>query len=137
MAIAPAAGTAAAADLTAAHSIAGIKEVTPTMLARNHVTRRPVRQAMKITRSALNHALDLAEPRVEKAACDLEDLSRDAIKALRKESLSRLDDLKDVTGRLEKRVRKQVTPFLSRQRLGKVALIAAGIAVLAFGVFRA
>ena len=106
------------------------------MLARNHVTRRPVRQAMKITRSALNHALDLAEPRVEKAACDLEDLSRDAIKALRRSSLERLDDFKDVTGRLEKRVRKQVTPFLSRQRVGKLALIAAGVAILAFGVFR-
>ena len=106
------------------------------MLARNHVTRRPVRQAVKLTRSALNHALDVAEPRLEKAAGELEDLSRDALKALRKSSLERLDDLKGGYGRIEKRVRKQVTPLLSRQRLGKAALIAAGIAILAFGVVR-
>ena len=106
------------------------------MLARNHVTRRPVRQAVKLTRSAVNHALDLAEPRLEKAACDLEDLSRDALTALRKSSLERLDDLKGGYGRIEKRLRKRVTPMLSRQRVGKVALVAAGLAILAFGVFR-
>jgi hypothetical protein len=106
------------------------------MFARNHVTRGPVRQAVKITRSAVNHALDLAEPRLEKAASDLEDLSRDALTALRKSSLERLDDFKGGYGRIEKRLRKRVTPLLSRQRVGKVALIAAGIAILAFGVFR-
>ena len=62
------------------------------MLARNHVTRRPVRQAVKITRSALNHALDVAEPRLEKAAGDLEDLTREILASLRKSSLERLDD---------------------------------------------
>jgi hypothetical protein len=106
------------------------------MLSRNHVTRRPVRQAVKITRSALNHALDLAEPRLERAAGDLEDLSRDALRSLRKGSLERLDDLKGGYGRIEKGLRKRVTPLLSRQRAGKVALIAAGLAILAFGVFR-
>ncbi len=106
------------------------------MFARNHVTRGPVRQAVKITRSAVNHALDLAEPRLERAAGDLEDLSREALASLRKSSLERLDDLKGGYGRIEKRLRKRVTPLLSRQRVGKVALIAAGIAVLAFGVFR-
>lgn len=106
------------------------------MFARNHITRGPVRQAVKITRSAVNHALDLAEPRLEKAAGDLEDLSRDALTALRKSSLERLDDFKGGYGRVEKRLRKRVTPLLSRQRIGKLALIAAGIAILAFGVFR-
>jgi len=106
------------------------------MLSRNHVTRRPVRQAVKITRSALNHALDVAEPRLEKAAGDLEDLSRDALKALRKSSLERLDDLKGGYGRVEKRLRKRVTPLLSRQRVGTVALIAGGVAIVLFGVFR-
>ena len=106
------------------------------MLGRNHVTRGPVRQAVKITRSAVNHALDLAEPRLEKAAGDLEDLSREALASLRKSSLERLDDLKGGYGRIEKRLRKRVTPMLSRQRWGKVALVAAGLAILAFGVFR-
>jgi hypothetical protein len=106
------------------------------MLARNHLTRRPVRQAMKITREAVNHALDVAEPRIERAACDLEDLSRDALKVLRKRSLERFDDLVDGYGRLEKRVRKQLPPTLRRQRLGRLALIGAGLAILAFGVFR-
>ena len=106
------------------------------MLSRNHVTRRPVRQAVKITRSALNHALDVAEPRLERAACDLEDLSRDALATLRKRSLDRLDYVKAGIGIAEKRLRRRVRPLLSRQRIGKVALIAAGIAILAFGVFR-
>lgn len=106
------------------------------MLARHHVTRRPVRQAMKITREAVNHALDVAEPRIERAACDLEDLSRDALKALRRRSTEQLDELLDGYGRLEKRVRKRLPPTLTRQRVGKVALIAAGLAILAFGIFR-
>ena len=106
------------------------------MLARHHVTRRPVRQAMKLTRSAINHALDVAEPRIERAACDFEDLSRDTLKVLRKRSLERLDGFVDGYGRLEKRVRKQLPPTLRRQRLGKLAWIAAGLTILAFGVFR-
>jgi hypothetical protein len=106
------------------------------MLSRNHVTRRPVRQAVKITRNALNHALDVAEPRLERAACDLEDLTRDGLKSLRRTSLDKLDYLKAGVGIAEKRLRRRVTPLLSRQRVGKVALIAAGIAILAFGVFR-
>lgn len=106
------------------------------MLARNHVTRRPVRQAMKITREAVNHALDVAEPRIERAAGDLEDLSRDALKVLRKRSLEQLEGFVDGYGRLERRVKKQLPPTLRRQRLGRVALIAAGLAILAFGVFR-
>lgn len=106
------------------------------MLARHHVTRRPVRQALKITREAVNHALDVAEPRIERAACDFEDLSRDTLKALRKRSAAQLDDLLDGYGRFEKRMRKRLPTTLGRQRFGKVALIAAGVAILAFGVFR-
>ena len=106
------------------------------MLSRNHVTRRPVRQAVKITRSALNHALDVAEPRLERAAGDLEDLSRDALATLRKRSLHKLDYVRAGIGIAEKRLRRRVTPLLSRRRLGKVAWIAAGLAILAFGVYR-
>jgi hypothetical protein len=106
------------------------------MLSRNHVTRRPVRQAVKITRSALNHALDVAEPRLERAAGDLEDLSRDALTSLRRSSLNKLDVLKAGVGLVEKRLRRRVTPLLTRQRVGKAALIAAGLAILAFGVYR-
>lgn len=99
------------------------------MLARNHVTRRPVRQAVKVTRTALNHALDVAEPRLEKAAGDLEDVTRDILKSLRKRSLERLDDIKDGYSRLERRALKQL-PSRSRQRWGAVALIAAGLVVV-------
>ena len=106
------------------------------MLTRNHVTRRPVRQAVKITRSALNHALDAAEPKLERAVGDLEDLSRDALKALRKSSLSRLDDIKGAYGRVEKRVRKQLPAMSARQRVGKLALIAAGLVLVSVALFR-
>ncbi len=106
------------------------------MFARHHVTQRPVRQALKITREAVNHALDVAEPRIERAACDFEDLSRDALKSLRKRSAAQLDDLLGGYGRLEKKMRKRLPATLARQRFGKLALIAAGVAILAFGIFR-
>ena len=105
------------------------------MLSTNHVTKKPVRQAMKATRSALNHALDVAEPRIEQAACDLEDLSRDAIKTLRKRSLAQIDDLKDTYGRMEKRMRKQL-PRHRVARVAVVALVAAGVAALIAALFR-
>jgi hypothetical protein len=82
-----------------------------------------VRQVVKLTRNAINQALDVAEPRLEQAACDLEDFSRDTLEALRK-------------GSLGKRMRKQLPQLFSRNQAGKVALIAAGLAVLALGVFR-
>jgi hypothetical protein len=104
------------------------------MLARNNISKRPVRQAVKITRSALNHALDVAEPRLEKAAGDLETLSRDALKALRETSLSRLDDIN--SSRFVKRLRKRLPVAQPRHRVGKVALVAAGLAVIAFAIFR-
>jgi len=99
----------------------------------NNISKRPVRQAVKMTRSALNHALDVAEPRLEKAAGDLEMLSRDALKALRETSLSRLGDIS--SSRFVKRLRKRL-PAQPRRRAGKVALIAAGLAVIAFALFR-
>jgi hypothetical protein len=106
------------------------------MFATNHVTRRPVREAVKATRAALNHALDVAEPRLEKAAGGLEDLSRDAVKALRETSRDRLDELKGTYSKLEKRMRKQLPKKVTSQRLGKMALIAAGLALVTFGLFR-
>jgi hypothetical protein len=106
------------------------------MLSHNHVSKRPVRQAMKLARTAVNQALDAAEPRIEKAAGSLEDFSRDTVKAIRKSSLARLDDLRSNYKRLGKRAKKQVPFVMSRQRAGKLALIAAGIAILAFGIFR-
>ncbi len=50
--------------------------------------------------------------------------------------MEQLDGLLDGYGRIEKRVRKSLPPTLRRQRFGKLALIAAGLAILAFGVFR-
>ena len=102
------------------------------MLVKHHVSRAPVRRAVKITREALNHALDVAEPRLERAAIDLEDLTRDSLEALRRSSIARLDDLKGGVDKLEKRVRKQI-PGASRRRVGRVFLIAAGVTVL--GIF--
>jgi hypothetical protein len=101
-----------------------------------HVTRRHVKGAVKVTRKALNRALDAAEPRLEEAAAGLEDLSRDTYKALRKSSLARLDDLRDSYAKIEKRVVKQLPPPSRRKQMGKLALVAAGVAVLAFGLFR-
>jgi hypothetical protein len=105
------------------------------MLVKHHVSRAPVRRAVKVTREALNHALDVAEPRLEQAAVDLEDLTRESLKALRKSSIARLDDLKGGVGKLEKRVRKQI-PGRSRRRLGQLALVAAGVTVLGIFLFR-
>jgi hypothetical protein len=105
------------------------------MLTTNHVTKKPVRQAIKITRSALNHALDVAEPRIERAAGDLEDLSRDAITALRKKSRAQIDDLMTAYGRVEKRVRKQL-PRHRGLRIAVVALVAAGVAALVAALYR-
>jgi hypothetical protein len=105
------------------------------MLSTNHVTKKPVRQAMKITRSALNHALDVAEPRIEQAAIDLEDLSRDAIKTLRKRSRAQIEDLRDGYDRIEKRIRRRI-PRHRVARVAVVALVAAGVAALIAALFR-
>jgi len=105
------------------------------MLVRHHVSRRPVRRAVKITREALNHALDVAEPKIEKAAVELEDFSRDTWKTLRKGSLERLDDLRGNLDQLEKQVRRKV-PGASRRNVGKIALVAAGLAVLSIAIWK-
>src|ERR1044072_8643619 len=73
--LAPRAGTAAATMGVVHHG------GNPEILSRNHVTRRPVRQAVKITRNALNHALDVAEPRLERAARALAQRTRPRLKA--------------------------------------------------------
>jgi hypothetical protein len=101
-----------------------------------HVSRRHVKGAVKVTRKALNRALDAAEPKLESAAANLEDFSRDAYKTLRKNSLARLDDIKDGYAKIEKRVVKQLPPVSRRKQVGKIALVAAGVAVVAFGLFR-
>src|ERR1044072_8950168 len=69
--LAPRAGTAAATMAVGHHG------GDPEMLSRKQVTRPPGRQAVKIARTAFNRALDVAGPRLERAACDLEDLTRD------------------------------------------------------------
>ena len=101
-----------------------------------HVTRRPVRTAVKVTRHALNHALDVAEPKLESAAVELEDLTRDAYKNLRKASLAKLEDLKDGYGKIEKRVRKQLPPAARSKRTARVLLASAGVLALAFVLFK-
>jgi hypothetical protein len=106
----------------------------------HHVTPRHVKGAVKVTRKAINHALDAAEPKLESAACELEDLTRDAYKKLRKASLQQLGDIKSGYGKLERHlgrtVRKQLPPLARRKNAGKMALIAVGIAALAIGLLR-
>jgi len=105
-----------------------------------HVTPRHVKGAVKVTRKAINHALDVAEPKLESAACELEDLTRDAYKKLRKSSLQRFDDLKSGYGKIERRVersvRKQLPPVMKRKNAGKLALLAVGVTVLVVGLLR-
>jgi hypothetical protein len=101
-----------------------------------HVTRRPVKAAVKVTRQALNHALDVAEPRLESAAAELEDLSRDAYTALRKKSSAKLESWKDGYAKLERRARKELPKGLRRKNAGTVALVALGIVGLAVVLFR-
>jgi hypothetical protein len=105
-----------------------------------HATRGPVKAAVKVTRKAVNRALDAAEPKLESAAAELEDLSRDAYKALRRTSVARLDDLKDGYGKLERRVRKELPKVANRKyaskNAGKIALVTVGVIALAIGIFR-
>src|SRR5689334_12527610 len=106
------------------------------MFATQNSTRRRVRGAVKVTRKALNRALDAAEPRLERLASDLQEIGVDALGAARKRSLEGVSLLKSNYGKLEKRVKKQLPVVTTRQRAGKLALIAAGVAVLGFGLFR-
>ena len=101
-----------------------------------HVTRRHVKDAVRVTRKALNRALDAAEPKLETAAGELEDLTREAYKTLRSNSLARLDDIKQGYGKIEKRVRKQLPPAAKSKRAAKIALVVAGVTALAFGLLR-
>src|SRR4051794_402663 len=101
-----------------------------------HVTPRHVRGAVKVTRKALNHALDVAEPKLESAAADLEDWTVDTYKSLRKSSLSKLDGLKGSYGSLEKRVRKQLPPVARKVSTSTYLLVAAGVTALLVGLLR-
>jgi hypothetical protein len=104
------------------------------MLASNHtLTKRRVRSAVKVTRKALNRALDAAEPRLEAAVTEISGLGRDAVKSVQKGTRRSLADLRGNYGRLERKIRRKparvVTP-------GKVALVAAGVAAIAVGLLR-
>ena len=103
-----------------------------------HTTRRHVKSAVKVTRKALNRALDAAEPKLASAAGELEDLSRDAYAALRKTSLERIDDLKHGYDKIERRARKQLPKLVKGRKMnpGKVALVCAGVTALAVGLLK-
>jgi len=106
----------------------------------HHVTPRHIKGAVKVTRKAINDALDAAEPKLESAASELEDLTRDAYKKLRKASLQQLGELKSGYGKLERhlgnKVRKQLPPLARRKNAGKLALLAVGAVALAIGLLR-
>lgn len=104
-----------------------------------HITPRHVKGAVKVTRKAINHALDVAEPKLESAACELEDLTRDAYKKLRKSSLQKLDDLKSSYGKIERQVGRRVgkqLPVMKRKNAGKLALVAVGLTALVVVMLR-
>ena len=105
------------------------------MLATHKLTKRRVRTAVKVTKKALNRALDAAEPRLEAAAVELSDLSRDAYKTMQKGTRDGLADLRSNYGKIERKIRRRVAP--SRPvSAGKVALVAAGLAAVAVGLLR-
>jgi hypothetical protein len=104
------------------------------MLASNSTpTKRRVRSAVKVTRKALNKALDAAEPRLEEAAVGISDLGRDAYKTVQKGSRQGLAEIKSNYGRLERKIRRRPARTISP---GKLALMAAGVAVIAVGLLR-
>ena len=106
------------------------------MLASNStLTKRRVRSAVKVTRKALNKALDVAEPRLETAAVELSDLSRDTYATVRKGTRQGIADLRSNYGKLERKIRRRIKPA-PRVSAGKVALVAAGLTALAVGLLR-
>jgi hypothetical protein len=104
------------------------------MLASNStLTKRRVRSAVKVTRKALNKALDAAEPRLEEAVVGISDLGRDAYKTVQKGSRQGLAEIKSNYGRLERKIRRRPARTISP---GKLALMAAGVAAIAVGLLR-
>jgi hypothetical protein len=106
------------------------------MLSNHTLTKRRVRGAMKTTRKALNRALDAAEPRLEKAAVEIQGIGEDAFTALRKGTRHGLSALESGYGQLERKVRRQLPRAVRSTSPTKVALIAAGIAAIAVGLLR-
>lgn len=105
------------------------------MFSRHTATRRKIRGAVKVTRKTLNRALDAAEPRLEAAAEDLQDLGRDAAKLVRVKSREGLQEIRSGYGKLERQVRGKLAP--ARPKSGaKAALLAAGVAAIAVALFR-
>ena len=103
--------------------------------SQSSLTKRRVRSAVKVTRKALNQALDAAEPRLETAAVELTDLGRDAYKSVQKGTRQGVADLRRSYGKIERKIRRQVKP--SRPvSAGKLALVAAGVAAIAVGLLR-
>ena len=99
------------------------------------LTKRRVRSAVKVTRKALNRALDAAEPRLEEAVVGISDLGRDAYKTVQKGSRQGLAEIKSNYGRIERKLRRQVRPSRTISP-GKLALMAAGVAAIAVGLLR-
>jgi hypothetical protein len=105
------------------------------LLSRQTATRRRIRGAVKVTRKTLNRALDAAEPRLEAAAIELQDLGRDAVKVVRSKSRDGLSEIKSGYGKLERQVRGRIAPARPR-RGAKVALLAFGVAAIAVALFK-
>ena len=103
------------------------------LASQSTLTKRRVRGAVKVTRKALNHALDAAEPRLEAAAVELSDLSRDAYKSVQKSTRQGVADLRRNYNKLERKIRRKPSRSVSA---GKLALVAAGVAALAVGLLR-
>jgi hypothetical protein len=106
------------------------------MLNTHMLTKRRVRGAVKTTRKALNRALDAAEPRLEAAAVEIQELGQDAFTALRKGTRRGVKTLGVSYGQLERKVRRQLPRAVRSTSPGKVALVAAGIAAIAVGLLR-
>jgi len=105
------------------------------LASQSTLTKRRVRSAVKVTRKALNQALDAAEPRLEAAAVELTDLGRDAYESVQKGTRQGVADLRRSYGKLERKVRRRIAPSRSVSA-GKIALVAAGVAAIAVGLLR-
>jgi hypothetical protein len=105
------------------------------LLSQTNQAKRRVRSAVKVTRKAINRALDAAEPRLETAAVGVSDFGRDAYRAVQKGSRQGLIDLKSNYGKLERKVRRRVAPPRTVSA-GKLVLVAAGVAVIAASLLR-
>jgi hypothetical protein len=97
-------------------------------------TKRRVRGAVKTTRKALNRALDAAEPRLEAAVVELQDIGQDAVAALRKGTRKGMRQVGNGYGMLEQKLRRAT--HRRSLSLGKLALLVVGVAAIAVGLLR-